>query len=642
MLSSPTVNRQQQYNILNIITEHAPREYRETNNPRSRYMMSCPLPNHDDAQHKGGGGSFSVNNDATLYKCFGCGEAGNGLQLLHLLTNNTPQQPRRIRRQEQQHNTPKPVKKSVRKALQGVSILQLAEAKDLDPEHLHDDLAWRDISYFGKPAISIPYNDSTLRYRVGLDDGDRFRWERGATPCLYGLWNLESIKRRKFVVLVEGETDYAALDFHGFPVLGIPGAQNYKASWNQYLSDLEIIYVWQEPDEAGASMVRHLQENFPQLRVIVPPPGIKDACDMASQAGSGFAEMLQELLEEAEAPLDPYADREIRTSFIDNDNGMVWNNFGFVLDSFLDGKRDSLVAALRQGSQKDRDRANAISGCFTNYHFKKCQNTGEVMAQRVKCGDANCAICRTWLLKEFFDSKDEILQHGMENPTLYRIKLFSQRLHSDWVAKENDFRDIYRTIRLMLTRLTDSHGKAHKVAKDHLYGIRTRITGDVAHFEVVLFADYERGAIQLLEDHFRRQTKVDSVVEEKIPHGIQHAKEIFTALMSVPVDWDIPNNYLAWRAGTKGAKLIQGKGQYYKVSGGAKGAKLTPAQVEARVTCRVCGSCTPMQIPGYHPVISTPVREVTSPFTGNIYLEPVNYVAEIYGGEVEEGYTKTR
>ena len=71
----------QQYNILDIISQFAPREYQTTANPRSRYMMSCPLPTHDDRQHSDHSGSFSVNEEGSLFICFGCGEQGNAYQL---------------------------------------------------------------------------------------------------------------------------------------------------------------------------------------------------------------------------------------------------------------------------------------------------------------------------------------------------------------------------------------------------------------------------------------------------------------------------------------------------------------------------------------------------------------------------------
>jgi hypothetical protein len=555
-------------------------------------------------------------------------------------------QNRHIGASQTRQRTPAPARKPVRQPLQGVTIAQLAEEKQLDPDFLFDDLSWRDTTYFGKPAISIPYSDENngdlqVRYRVGLNEGDKFRWEKGATPCLYGLWNLPAIKERNSVILVEGETDYATLDYHGFPVLGVPGAQNFKSEWNHFLADIENIYAWQEPDEAGAKMIERLQEQFPRLKVLVPPPGIKDPCEMALQAGGGFTEMLDEMIDVAQPPPLPHRDVEIRRCFITPEE-MKWNNLGFVLNDFLDRKKDVLVEYLSQNGPKDQILANNIKNCFNNYLFKKCQNTGEIMAVRCRCGDTNDFICNTWLLKEFLDSKDELLSAGMEEPTLYRIKLFSQRLHTDPIALQNDIAEIYKDIRQMLTRLTDSHGTTLPVAKDHLYGIRSHFKADIGQFEVVMLADYNRGNVELLQRHFRRQTGVESVVEERRAHGLGHAKEVFSALMAIKCDWDTPDTYMAWKTGTKGMKMVQGKGRFHRISGGAKGAKKTPEQIARQVECRICGSCVPERLYGVHPVVTTLVREVISPYTGQIYLEPVQYVAELYGGEAAEGYFKKR
>ena len=646
MVQAQRIIRQEQYKVLDVISQLAPREHRRTANPRSRYMMSCPLPDHDDSQHRDRGGSFSVNEDETLWLCFGCGAKGNAKQLHDLLSGEMRGPYVRPPRQ-QPAQTPAPARKNVRKRLQGTTIAQLAEAKHLNPDYLYEELGWRDVKYFGTSAISIPYasetnSDVQVRFRVGLDDGDRFRWDRGANPRMYGLWNLDVIKEQNSVILVEGETDYATLDYHGFPVLGIPGAQNYKSEWNHHLAGIENIYAWQEPDEAGAKMVARLREQFPRLKVLIAPPGIKDPCDMAMQAGGGFRELMDDMLDSAEVPALPHRDEEIRTCFISTENRMVWNNFGFVLDEWMNGKKQQVVRYLEQAGAKHAHKAAMMNLCYSHYIFKKCQNTGEVSAHRVRCGDPNCMACALWLIRSFLDSKDELLQAGMENPTLYRVYLFSQRLHVDHIQLENDIADIYKRIRQMLTRLTDSHGKDGGLAKNHLYGIRTKMVGDIAHFEVVMMGDYNKDNIRLLETHFRRQTGVESVVEERRTHGLQHAKDVFAALMAVRVDWDTPETYMAWRAGTKGTKLVQGKGAFYRVSGGSKGGKLTPEQAARKSECRICGSCTPLQLYGYHAVVNTPVRQVTSPYTGSVYLEPVNYVAELYDEEPAEGFAKAR
>ena len=639
------VIRQPEYKVLDIINRFAPREHRRNANPRSRYMLSCPLPDHDDSQHRDKAGSFSVNEDESLWICFGCGAKGNAKRL-HQLLSGEMRGPY-VRPPRQQPTAPAPAQKNVRKPLQGTTIAQLAESKTLNPDYLYEELGWRDVKYFNTSAISIPYaseqnDDVQIRFRVGLDDGDRFRWDKGAKPRLYGLWNLDHIKERNFVILVEGETDYAALDYHGFPVLGVPGAQNYHSEWNEYLSDLREIYVWQEPDTGGEKLVQRLQANFPQIKVLIPYPGIKDPCDMAMQAGDGFRELMDDMLDEAEPPEQPHRDQEIRTSFITTEGIMVWNNFGFVLDEWLNGKKEQVVRYLEQGGVKMAHKATMMNLCYSHYVFKKCMNTGDVSAHRMRCGDPNCMACAMWLIQSFLDSKEEVLRAGMDSPTLYRIYLFSQRLHVDNVQLENDIADIYKKIRQMLTRLTDNHGKDGGLAKDHLYGIRTKMVGDIAHFEVVMMGDYASENVALLTRHFRRQTGVESTVEERRTHGLQHAKELFTALMAVRVDWDTPDTYMAWRSGTKGTKLVQGKGAFYRVSGGSKGGKLTPEQAARKVTCRICGFCTPTQLYGYHAVVTTAVRQVTSPYTGSVYLEPVNYVAELYDEEPAEGMAKAR
>jgi 5S rRNA maturation endonuclease (ribonuclease M5) len=642
--------RQEEYKALDIISRFAPRGFRTNANPRSRYMMACPLPDHDDNQHRDNGGSFSINEEETLWICFGCGEKGNARKLHEILAGQLlgprVREPGEVRRQAP---APAPARKNIRKPLQGVTIAQLADAKNLNADYLYDELAWRDVKYFNTSAISMPYasennDDVQVRFRVGLDDRDRFRWDRGSVPRLYGLWNLESIKAQSFVILVEGETDYATLDYHGFPVLGVPGSQNYKSEWNQHFSDVRDIYVWKEPDTGGEKLVERLQIQFPQIKVITPPPGIKDPCDLATQAGDGFREMMDDLLDGAVAPPAPHRDQEIRTSFISSENKMEWNNFGFVLDQWMTGKKQQVVDFLEQAGAKEAHKAAMMKLCYDYYVFKKCQNTGDVAAHRVRCGDPSCMACATWLIKSFLDSKEQLLRDGMEQPTLYRVYLFSQRLHADRDLMADDFADIYKRIRQMLTRLTDSQGKERGLAKDHLYGIRTKIVGDIAHFEVVLMGDYARENVEILTRHFQRQTGVASTVEERRTHGVLHACELFASLMAVRVDWDTPETYLAWRLGTKGAKLIQGKGAFYRVSGGSKGAKLTLEQMERRVgaECRICGSCSPVQLHGYHAVVGTAVRQVTSPYTGSVYLEPVQYVAELYGEEPAEGYAQVR
>src|SRR5262249_16734034 len=96
-----------------------------------------------------------------------------------------------------------------RNAAGGVTVADYAAAKGL-PVAFLKACGISEFTYDQKPALRVPYlgaggEELAVRFRIGLD-GDRFRWESGARPCLYGLHRLADAQRAGEVVLVEGET----------------------------------------------------------------------------------------------------------------------------------------------------------------------------------------------------------------------------------------------------------------------------------------------------------------------------------------------------------------------------------------------------------------------------------------------------
>lgn len=270
--------------ILDIIEQYAPRERKTNRNPKNRYSMRCPLPGHEsDQEHRDHSGSFSVDETQQVFHCFGCDGQGNALQLYRILAGEEPDY-----QSPQPPSQPRlgPQTQAQRDSFQGVTIAQLAGNKGLDPSYLRNSLGWRNSKYRGAtPAIKIPYYDENkqnpqIRYRVGLDQGDRFRWQSGAKPGPYGLWFLPSIREMGFCILVEGETDFAALSYNDYPALGVPGARIWTHKWASYLQSLNAIYVWQEPGRAGQEFVKRLAESFFHIKVIQPPLGIKDPTEV--------------------------------------------------------------------------------------------------------------------------------------------------------------------------------------------------------------------------------------------------------------------------------------------------------------------------------------------------------------------------
>ena len=128
--------------------------------------------------------------------------------------------------------------KNKRQRFAGLTLAIYAKAKQLEISFLKK-LGVSDMQLGDKPAVAIPYKDvdgleQGTRIRVGLT-GARFRWATGSKPCLYGLWRLEKMSGKGYIVLVEGESDAQTLWLHGIPALGLPGANSWKEEWRNIL-----------------------------------------------------------------------------------------------------------------------------------------------------------------------------------------------------------------------------------------------------------------------------------------------------------------------------------------------------------------------------------------------------------------------
>ena len=274
--------------------------------------MKCPLCEYDS---RGGANNyFTVTRDEQLWRCFVCNAEGNAYQLRWLLRDGhdhvAPTPP---------PATSKPTS-SGRAVLQGASVQALALNKGLDAEWLETFLGWEDTKWYQTPSVLIRYPDEDnenpiLRHRVGIDNGERFRWERfseGQRTRPYGLWTLDWAKQKGYIVLVEGETDFATLLYNDIPALGIPGAQSWSKGWETYLAGIDQVYIWKEPDLGGVAFVEKVTATLYQGGYIIEaPPGIKDPNEMYQQAREGFEEMfldlLQDALENPTAPSKPIA-----------------------------------------------------------------------------------------------------------------------------------------------------------------------------------------------------------------------------------------------------------------------------------------------------------------------------------------------
>ncbi len=163
--------------------------------------------------------------------------------------------------------------------LQRCTLEGYAKAKRLPVEYLKK-LGLRDAKYQGSQALRIPYyspdgSETAVRFRLALEksgEGDlRFKWRGGSKTSLYGLERLEEVRKARYVVLVEGESDAQTLWLHGIPALGIPGADTWKPQWADYLESVEKVYAVVEPDGGGETLKRKLSAtpNLPERLYLV-------------------------------------------------------------------------------------------------------------------------------------------------------------------------------------------------------------------------------------------------------------------------------------------------------------------------------------------------------------------------------------
>ena len=129
------------------------------------------------------------------------------------------------------------------------------------PECFLRSLGVTERKYKRQTKLVIPYYSENgelvcERYRKRMAGDQKFAWEKGAHPCLYGLWRSKSYSK-DFVVLIEGESDSQTLWLNEVPALGLPGASMWKEERDApHLEKFEIIYVVIEPDQGGEGVLR--------------------------------------------------------------------------------------------------------------------------------------------------------------------------------------------------------------------------------------------------------------------------------------------------------------------------------------------------------------------------------------------------
>jgi hypothetical protein len=161
-------------------------------------------------------------------------------------------------------------------------------------------------------GLQIPYHlpDGTLaaRYRIrtALVAKEGSRWSKGeGTIVPYGLGRLEETRKAGYLVLVEGESDCWTLWYHGFPALGLPGAEMARILEESMLTGIDRLYIMQEPDAGGMAFVTQIERKleawqWPGKAFVLRLEGAKDPNELHQHDRQGFRTAFQHVLDQAE------------------------------------------------------------------------------------------------------------------------------------------------------------------------------------------------------------------------------------------------------------------------------------------------------------------------------------------------------
>lgn len=167
----------------------------------------------------------------------------------------------------------------------GLTLSEYAERKGLSLATLQAAGVEERVGKFGDALVAIPYRNAdgqVIRTKLRTQKGTF--WDRdGEGAPLYGQDVLAQAPITAPVIIVEGESDCHAGWQHGLCVVGLPGASQWRSDYAPLLSGREV-YVWQEPDEGGATLVAAVAKDLPKAKVIrevqLEGTPVKDLCDL--------------------------------------------------------------------------------------------------------------------------------------------------------------------------------------------------------------------------------------------------------------------------------------------------------------------------------------------------------------------------
>ncbi len=181
----------------------------------------------------------------------------------------------------------------------GFTVNDYADRKHFNVSTLESWGVHDEVGKFGDTLVAIPYRDesgTTIRTKYRTATKTFWGPGSGALP-VYGLEILAKAKPNSPIILVEGESDCHAGWHHGILVVGIPGSSAWRSEYRELVGGRDV-YVWQEPDDAGAKFAQFITADLPKAKVIRGGDA-KDLCDLRLKSGKDFKRAVEARMEKA-------------------------------------------------------------------------------------------------------------------------------------------------------------------------------------------------------------------------------------------------------------------------------------------------------------------------------------------------------
>jgi hypothetical protein len=212
-----------------------------------------------------------------------------------------------------------PRRSAKEKLKKDLSLAELAADKGLPEEFLKEIGVSPIIDLFDRSSIRITYRleDGSFaprqRNRTALKAKQGSFWSKTRGDIVpYGLEKLPEARNAGYINLVEGESDCWTLWYHGFPALGIPGADLAKKIQAAHLKGIERVYVFREPDQGGSTFVQGVACRLKDIgwngqAFELKLDGVKDPNELHKHDPAAFKDVFQKAMDSAALLPEPPA-----------------------------------------------------------------------------------------------------------------------------------------------------------------------------------------------------------------------------------------------------------------------------------------------------------------------------------------------